>query len=58
MSEPMRVGLVGTGGISNRHMNAYLAHPARVHLVAVCDIVESLAQEYAEKASVDTIYRD
>ena len=58
MSEPMKVGLVGTGGISNRHMNAYLAHPERVHLTAVCDIIESRAQEYAEKAGVDTVYLD
>ena len=58
MSEPMKVGLVGTGGISNRHMNAYLAHPERVHLVAVCDIVESRAQEYAEKVGVETVYLD
>ena len=58
MSEPMKVGLVGTGGISNRHMTAYLAHPDRVHLTTVCDIVESRAQEYAKKAGVDTIYLD
>ena len=58
MSEAMRVGLVGTGGISNRHMNAYLAHPERVHLVAVCDIVESRAREYAQKAGVESIYLD
>ena len=58
MAEPMKVGLVGTGGISNRHMIPYLDHPDRVRLTAVCDIVESLAQEYAKKAGVEAIYLD
>ncbi len=58
MAEPMNVGLVGTGGISNRHMIPYLDHPDRVRLTAVCDIVESLAQEYAKKAGVEAIYLD
>ncbi len=58
MAEPMKVGLIGTGGISNRHMIPYLDHPDRVRLTAVCDIVESLAQEYAKKAGVEAIYLD
>ena len=58
MAEPMKVGLIGTGGISNRHMIPYLDRPDRVRLTAVCDIVESLAQEYAKKAGVDEIYLD
>ena len=58
MAEPMKVGLVGTGGISNRHMIPYLDRPDRVRLTAVCDVVESLAQEYAKKAGVEAIYLD
>ena len=58
MAEPMNVGLVGTGGISNRHMIPYLDRPDRVRLTAVCDVVESLAQEYAKKAGVEAIYLD
>ena len=58
MAEPMKVGLIGTGGISNRHMIPYLDRPDRVRLTAVCDIVESLAQEYAKKAGVEAIYLD
>jgi predicted dehydrogenase len=58
MSEPLKVGLVGTGGIARRHLTAYLEHPDRVQLTAVCDIVESAAQAYAEKAGIDAIYLD
>ena len=58
MSAPMKVGLIGTGGISNRHMIPYLERPDRVQLTAVCDIVEPLAREYARKAGVDEIYLD
>ena len=58
MAAPMKVGLIGTGGISNRHMMPYLERPDRVQLTAVCDIVESLAQDYAKRAGVDEIYLD
>ncbi|MDE0225970.1 MAG: Gfo/Idh/MocA family oxidoreductase [Gammaproteobacteria bacterium] len=58
MAAPMKVGLIGTGGISNRHMIPYLERPDRVQLTAVCDIVESLAQDYAKRAGVDEIYLD
>ena len=58
MAAPMKVGLIGTGGISNRHMIPYLERPERVRLTAVCDIVESLAQDYAKRAGVDEIYLD
>ena len=58
MAPPMKVGLIGTGGISNRHMIPYLERPDRVRLTAVCDIVESLAQDYAKRAGVDEIYLD
>ena len=58
MSKPLKVGLVGTGGISNRHLTAYLEHPERVRLTAVCDIIEPLAQAYAKKAGVEAVYTD
>ena len=58
MSNPLKVGLVGTGGISNRHITAYLEHPDRVQLTAVCDIDEPRAQEYAKRAGVEAVYTD
>ena len=58
MSQPLKVGLVGTGGIANRHLTAYLEHPDRVQLTAVCDIDAPRATEYAAKAGVEAIYSD
>jgi predicted dehydrogenase len=56
MSKPLKVGLVGTGSISDHHMTAYLEHPERVRLTAVCDIDEALAKESARKAGVEDVY--
>ena len=58
MSKALKVGLIGTGGISNRHRDAYLRHPDRVRLTALCDIVPALAEAYAEKTGVADIYAD
>ena len=58
MASPLKVGLVGTGGISRAHMTAYLEHPDRVQLTAVCDVVEPAAQEYAKKTGVEAVYTD
>lgn len=58
MSRPMKIGLVGAGRIARAHMTAYLQHPGRVALKAVCDIVETAAQAYAKLANVDAVYTD
>ena len=58
MSKALKVGMVGAGGIARAHMTPYLEHPDRVHLVAICDMVEPLAQAYAKDAGVDTVYTD
>ena len=58
MSRPLKVGLVGTGRIANRHMAPYLQHPDRVRLTAVCDVVEPAARDYAKRAGVDDVYLD
>ena len=58
MATPLKVGLVGTGGITSRHITAYLEHSDRVQLTAVCDIDETVAQEFAKKAGVDAVYTD
>ena len=56
MSEPLKVGMVGTGSISNSHMAAYLEHSDRVRLVAVCDVIEEAARDYAKRAGVEAIH--
>ena len=58
MSKPLKVGMIGAGGIARAHMTPYLEHPDRVQLVAICDMVEPLAQAYAKDAGVDTVYTD
>ena len=58
MSEPFKIGLIGTGGISRAHLPVYEQFPDKVKLTAVCDIVEAAAQERAREANVDDIYLD
>ncbi|MDE0053967.1 MAG: Gfo/Idh/MocA family oxidoreductase [Gammaproteobacteria bacterium] len=58
MPNPLKVGIVGAGGITRAHLPAYLERPDRVQLNAVCDLVEPLAQELAKKAGIDAVYLD
>ena len=58
MSNPLKVGIVGAGGITRAHLPAYLERPDQVQLNAVCDLVEPLAQELAKKAGIDAVYLD
>ena len=58
MSTPLKVGLLGCGGISRVHMTPYLTHPDQVRLTAICDMVEPLARDYARAAGVDAVYTD
>ena len=53
MAEPLRVGLIGAGGISRQHLPGYQLDPERVRLAAVCDIREEAAQEFASEAEID-----
>lgn len=58
MSNALRVGLIGAGGISGAHLRAYQQFPDKVELVAVCDIHESAARKRASEAQVEAIYTD
>lgn len=58
MSEPLKVGLVGAGGIANSHLPAYLEYADRVRVTAVCDIIEDAASAYAKRANADAVYTD
>ena len=58
MSKPLKVGLIGTGGISRQHLPAYAEFSDEVKLTAVCDIFEEAAQERAKQANVSDIYVD
>jgi len=54
----LRVGIIGTGGISHCHMAGYKALPEEVEVVAVCDINEPKVKAYAEKYNVPNVYTD
>ena len=43
---PLKVGLIGSGGISRAHMPAFLEHTDEVQLTAVCDIRQDAARAY------------
>ena len=52
MAEPLKVGLIGAGGISRQHLPGYQHDRERVRLAAVCDISEEAAQGFAAEAEL------
>ncbi|MFC5404294.1 Gfo/Idh/MocA family protein [Cohnella soli] len=53
----LKVGIIGTGGIANVHMQSYAANP-EVELYAICDLVQERAAQKAEAYGVSQIYTD
>ncbi len=58
MTEPLKVGLIGTGSISRMHLPGYQLAPDEVRLTAVCDIREDAARRFADEAGVDAVFSD
>ena len=56
--DKIRVGIIGTGGISHAHMDGYKHMADRVDVVAVCDIDEAKVRAYAAKFNVPRWYTD
>ena len=56
-SKKIRIGIVGTGGIANSHMDAYLKQPD-VEIVAGSDIAPGRAREFFEKYHLDGVKYD
>jgi predicted dehydrogenase len=54
----VRVGLVGTGGIARSHAQALRAHAERTRLVAVADVDQDRARQFAEQHRVAGCYGD
>ncbi len=48
-----KIGLIGVGGIAERHRPAYEDHPDEVTLAGVCDVDEAAAREFAAGFDVD-----
>ena len=49
----IRVAIVGTGGISHAHINAYMQFPERCRIVALVDIIPGKAQKVKEQYGLD-----
>ncbi len=55
--KPLRVAVIGTGGIANAHLNAYTKVP-ETEVVAVCDIIPERAEEFAKRWGVPKWFTD
>ena len=55
---PVKIGLVGTGSISNAHMTGYskLAEQGKVELIAACDLNRERAAAWAKKYGFKEVY--
>ena len=58
MQKKLRVGIIGTGNISQVHMAGYKALPDRVEVVAACDINEPKLQAYCDHHGIPHRYTD
>lgn len=56
--EKLRIAIIGTGGISNSHTHGYKTIPEKCEIVAVCDLDEKKAKNYAESYGVPAYYTD
>jgi predicted dehydrogenase len=54
----LRYGIIGAGNISPKHLDGYFREGDHVEIVAVCDIIESRAQEKARKYAIESVYTD
>ncbi len=57
MGEKIKIGIIGTGNISNVHINAYLKNPD-VELYAFCDINEDRVKAMAAQYGVGRTFTD
>lgn len=56
LTEPLKIGLIGTGSIAKLHGNAYKKFPEKVKLTAVCDINEKNVKEFASAFKIGEVY--
>lgn len=57
MTEPLRIGVIGTGSISDLHLSAYAANPG-AKIVAICDVNGKRAQDVVDKYGADKVFTD
>ncbi len=58
MEKKLRVGIIGTGGISHSHMAGYRRCADRVEVVAACDIDEAKLTAYCKQYGIPHQYTD
>lgn len=56
--KPIRIGLIGCGGISRAHARGYQNLPELFRVTATCDIVEAHAAERGQQLGAKRIYTD
>ncbi|MHA1985396.1 MAG: Gfo/Idh/MocA family protein [Promethearchaeota archaeon] len=56
MTEPLKIGLIGTGSIAQLHGNAYKKFPEVVKLTAVCDTYEKAVKGFADSFKIRDVY--
>jgi predicted dehydrogenase len=56
-AQPLRIGIVGCGGISERHAHGAAATDA-VSIVACCDVRPDIAQEWSRRHGCERAYAD
>ncbi|MCD6360634.1 MAG: Gfo/Idh/MocA family oxidoreductase [Armatimonadetes bacterium] len=54
---PIRVAIIGCGGISTNHLAGY-GHVPEAEPVACCDVVEERAADFARRAGIADVYTD
>jgi predicted dehydrogenase len=54
---PVRIGVVGTGSISEAHLNAYASNSDAI-IAAICDLNEQRALQVAQKYGAEKTYTD
>lgn len=54
---PVRIGIIGTGSISEAHLGAYNRNP-EAKISAICDLNEERARKVAQKYNAEKVYTD
>ena len=55
MAEPLKIGIVGLGGIGNTHAGVYMNDPL-AEIVAVCDIIPERADKAGKAYNAKVFY--
>ena len=58
MAKKLRIGIIGTGGISHSHIAGYQKLANRVEVVAACDINEPKLTAYCKQFGIPKQYTD